>query len=341
MGMDKSRGVPSISVVMPVHNALPYLDASIKSILAQTFTDFELVILDDASTDGSTERLREWAATDKRIRLHRGRRNLGTLGTSNAVVHQARASIIARMDADDLSHPERLGRQWDALRTRPEVALVGTLYDGIDEQGRRVRPPDRWGIARGTYFPPFAHGSIMFRRAAFDAVGGYHEECHGWEDQDFLLRMRGVGSVVVLTDTLYHYRYQAQSVTSSRSIERAASALKRRRLCMKELRRGRDYTGLLKGAERNEHYRQAWADALYLRGAMRLWAGHSPDILRPALERKALELTPGQLKTLVLATFGSLSPASLRLCLRMLIRARDLVASHRVKDGGIYEWRLE
>jgi GT2 family glycosyltransferase len=245
------------------------------------------------------------------------------------------------MDADDLSHPDRLGRQWEVLLNREEVSLVGTLYDGIDEQGRRVRPPDRWGIARGTYFPPFAHGSIMFRRAAFDAVGGYHEEYQGWEDQDFLLRMRGAGSVVVLTDTLYHYRYQTQGITTSRSLERAASVLTWRRLCMKELRRGRDYTGLLRGVERNGHHKQGWADALYLRGAMRLWAGHRPDILRLALERKALELTPGQLKTLVLATFGSLSPASLRLCLRLLIRARDIVASRSVKDGGIYEWRLE
>src|SRR5690242_17061177 len=102
---------PLISVVMPVYNALPFLDASINSILTQTFNDFEFVIFDDASTDGSSERLREWAARDGRIRLHESKQQLGLSGSSNAVVAQARASLIARMDADDIAHPDRLKRQ--------------------------------------------------------------------------------------------------------------------------------------------------------------------------------------------------------------------------------------
>src|SRR2546426_1979314 len=82
---------PSISIVMPVHNALPYLDESIGSILGQTFTDFEFVILDDASTDGSNAALRRWARKDGRIRLYEGRRKLGLTGSSNFVVTKARA----------------------------------------------------------------------------------------------------------------------------------------------------------------------------------------------------------------------------------------------------------
>src|SRR5438445_13136781 len=90
-----------ISVVMPVYNALPHLDAAVRSILDQDFSDFEFVILDDASTDGSTERLGEWAAADGRIRLLESERNLGPVGSSNLIVEQARAPLIARMDADD------------------------------------------------------------------------------------------------------------------------------------------------------------------------------------------------------------------------------------------------
>src|SRR5215475_7954931 len=100
--------VPLISVVMPVYNALSFLDDSISSILGQTLGDFEFVILDDASTDGSTERLREWAARDRRIQIYESKQRLGLSACSNAVVREARASIVARMDADATAHPDRL-----------------------------------------------------------------------------------------------------------------------------------------------------------------------------------------------------------------------------------------
>ena len=104
-----------ISVVMPVHNALPHLDAAVRSILDQTHANFEFVIFDDASTDGSAERLREWAARDSRIRLLEGQENLGPVGSSSLVVEQAKAPLIARMDADDVCDPDRLRRQVQVL----------------------------------------------------------------------------------------------------------------------------------------------------------------------------------------------------------------------------------
>src|SRR4051794_33901748 len=95
---------PRVSVVMPVRNAMPYLDASIASVLAQTYTDFELVIRDDGSTDGSLAALHAWAARDERIRLCAGTHRLGPVGNSNWVVERSRAPLVARMDADDISH---------------------------------------------------------------------------------------------------------------------------------------------------------------------------------------------------------------------------------------------
>ena len=91
---------PPISVVMPVYNALPFLDDSISSILDQTFRDFEFVIFDDASTDNSAARLREWAARDPRIRLHESTQQLGLSGSSNAVVAHARAAKLREIPAD-------------------------------------------------------------------------------------------------------------------------------------------------------------------------------------------------------------------------------------------------
>ena len=121
-----SVDTPQISVVMPVHNARPYLDDAVQSIVGQTFRDFEFVILDDASTDGSTERLREWAVRDARIRLIEVRQNLGPALSSERVARAARAPIVARMDADDISYPERLAEQFEIL-LRYGCRLVGGL----------------------------------------------------------------------------------------------------------------------------------------------------------------------------------------------------------------------
>src|SRR3954452_4959541 len=111
---------PRVSVVMPVRNAMPYLDIAAESILGQTFADFEFVILDDASTDGSTERLRVWADRDPRIRLIEERKNLGPAVSSQRVAQAARAPIVARMDADDISYPQRLADQLAVLVNHPD-----------------------------------------------------------------------------------------------------------------------------------------------------------------------------------------------------------------------------
>src|SRR5712664_2486217 len=164
---------PLISVVMPVHNALPFLDESIGSILEQTLSDFEFVILDDASIDGSVEVLREWSLLDNRIHLYESKERLGLSGSTNAVVSKARAPIVARMDADDIAHPDRLRRQWEIIANCSDVAVVGTLCNGIDATGRQVRPRDRWRLVRRSAYIPFPHGSAMFRRELFEEVAGY------------------------------------------------------------------------------------------------------------------------------------------------------------------------
>src|SRR5207247_9063664 len=103
---------PLVSVVMPVHNGLPFLHESVQSILNQTLGEFEFVILDDNSNDGSLDVLREWEKTDKRIRVNSSAHRLGLSASSNAVVAEARAPLVARLHADDLCDPQRLERQW-------------------------------------------------------------------------------------------------------------------------------------------------------------------------------------------------------------------------------------
>src|ERR1051325_8575515 len=115
---------PPLSVVMPVHNAQRFLNESIGSIVNQTFSAFEFIILDDASTDGSAKILREWERRDNRIRVFTSERNLGLSRSSNAVVSKARAPLVARMDADDISHPGRLKRQTEIFQTQPDVVAA-------------------------------------------------------------------------------------------------------------------------------------------------------------------------------------------------------------------------
>src|SRR5688572_30257241 len=124
--------LPRVSVVMPVHNGLPYLDDSIASILNQSFSDFEFVIGDNGSSDGSAERLEHWRRVDSRIRILHHPARLGPAGSSNLVVAHASARLVARMDADDIAHPERLARQLAAMEEQPDADLIGTLFDTID-----------------------------------------------------------------------------------------------------------------------------------------------------------------------------------------------------------------
>jgi glycosyltransferase involved in cell wall biosynthesis len=309
-----NKATPLLSVVMPVHNGRPFLDESISSILNQTLADFEFVILDDASTDGSGSLLREWEKRDSRIRILRTDRNLGLAGSSNFVSRNANTAVLARMDADDISHPDRLKRQWEILQSRPDVVTVGTLFDGIDASGRQVRPRDRWRLLRHSPYVPFAHGSAMFRKEAFAAIGGYCEDFARGEDQDFFFKMTTVGRVVTLPDVLYHYRYHSANAT------------------------------LINGAQEVRDVAAAAAQngemlaAYYLLGAMRLWAGQPPGILPQLLAQKSLKYDLQSLVALASASLGSISPGTLRFLLRSLIHARDFLAGFQIKDGRPYEW---
>lgn len=299
---------PLLSVVMPVRNVEVFVGASIQSILEQTFEDFELVILDDASTDNTAEIVRDWARQDDRIKFFQSPNKLGLSGSSNAVVSHARAPIIARMDGDDISLPDRLRRQWEILETSDDVVLVGTLSSGMNAEGSPVRPRDRWRLLRHSPFAPFPHGSVMFRRKAFADVGGYCASHIYKEDQDLYSRMATKGKILVIPDVLYLYRYHV-NCSSLIDVDDVSTPLKE----------------------------QINLQELYARGALRLWSGDSPSVLRQI----PLRLQPNTARILIWALWGELNPSTLRLGLRWFIRTRDLFASIVVKNGRPREWRFE
>ena len=201
---------PRLSVVMPVHNGMPFIGESVASIVAQSFGDFELVLGDDGSDDGTSETLTDWARCDPRIRIVRRDRKSGLAASANWVVSMSRAPIVAIAHADDVSHPDRFDRQIALLDAYPDVAAIGTLAQGIDASGRRVHPPSYWGLVPRSPFAPFSHSSIMMRRASFDLAGGYRAEAEYWEDLDLYWRLLRAGRILVIPQALASYRYSAQ-----------------------------------------------------------------------------------------------------------------------------------
>lgn len=328
--------LPQVSVVLPVHNGMPYVEESIRSILGQTFGDFELVVGDDGSTDGTHEAAARLAREDARIRLLRRERPSGLAASANWVVGQARAALVAIAHADDRSWPERLERQVEVLRDHPDVDLVGTLWDGIDEQGLRVRPGDYWRLLRRSPFAPFSHSSIMFRKAAFDRAGGYRAEAEYWEDLDLYYRIAEQGRIAVVPEVLSTVRH-AQISTRLRSdqdkVERAVDLMFR---STSAYRQGKDHTPLLEAGPRDGRLHPMTFISC---GSTRLWSGRSPRVLKRMRERAELRPDAATLHTLAWVLWGTASPKSLRLFLRTLLHLRNGVARPLLGRRPFVEWR--
>jgi glycosyltransferase involved in cell wall biosynthesis len=323
---------------MPVHNALPHLDAAVSSILRQSYRDIEFVIYDDASTDGSTERLRYWAQQDSRIRLFEGEQNLGPALSSNFVVEKATAGIIARMDADDISHPDRILQQLELLESDRCVGLVGTLCQIIDQSGRKLRDPEPWRVTRTSWFAPFPHGSIMFRREVFDHAGGYRGRCEYWEDQDLVLRMAAETEILVIPAALYKHRQSTASTRLASDQERVERAVDLMYRCMGRLSENRRYEDLLQAHSRAP----AKLDprVFVSLGSLTLWSGDKPRLFRRMLKRAMLRPDARTATNLAWAAWATTSPGSLRMFLRLLVRARNSGRRGRGRSDGPLRWEL-
>jgi glycosyltransferase involved in cell wall biosynthesis len=213
---------PTVSVIMTVYNGETHIRASVDALLAQTLHDFELIVVDDGSTDRTPEILASY--DDPRIRVVRNERNLGPYGSANRGIELARGEFIARNDADDVSLPERLERQVQAFRERPKAALVSTEYRMIDEHGdvvTRLGTSDRaahpdviaWNLM--FYNHVGAHSQVMFRREDARAVGGYPLENRYSQDYAMWLLLSERGQVVVLPQVLLEYRMHERNITGS------------------------------------------------------------------------------------------------------------------------------
>lgn len=327
---------PPLSVVMPVHNGMPYVAESIDSILGQGFGDFEFVIGDDGSTDGTSELLESFARRDPRIRLLRRDAKSGLAHGGNWVVGEARAPIVAIAHADDLSAPDRLKRQMEVLRAEPDADLVGTLWNGIDEKGREVRPGDWWRLLRRMPFAPFSHSSAMFRRAAFDRVGGYRPEAEYWEDLDLYFRIAAGGRVVVIPEVLASVRHALVSDRLRSDPERVENAVDLMYRSTAAYRRGEDHGALL--ADPGRAPARLHPMTFISCGSTLLWSGRSPGMLGRLRKRADLRFNSASAHALIWVLWGTISPKSLRFFLRSLMRGRNLLARALLRGTDLVEW---
>ncbi len=214
---------PLISVLMPCYNTVDTLGEALGSLKHQTLTDFELIAVDDGSTDGTLQLLKDWSTVEPRLRIL-DQSHQGIINTLNHGLEACRATYIARMDSDDRSHPERLEKQFSFLEGNPQIALVacqvagfppGQVREGfkiyMDWQNALLGDAD---IRREMFVEsPLAHPSVTFRREWIERVGGYFE--NGWaEDYDLWLRLYLAGAhFAKLPEILLEWREHPERLT--------------------------------------------------------------------------------------------------------------------------------
>ena len=284
--------MPAVSVLMPVYNAERYVGEAVRSILDQTLADFEFVIIDDGSTDRSGELLDSLAAGDSRIRLVR-RPNTGYLRALNEGLPLCRGEFIARMDADDVSLPERFERQIGYLRGHPDCLAVGSGMLRIDADGDLIceepMPTAHEEIEARLLkgFGALPHPSAMIRREALVAVGGYREDYYGVEDHDLWLRLAQRGRLANLPEPLVKVRIHPENFTFVNELRNRqplaaalADAYRRRGLaCPDDLLA--DHPAPLSGIDRT----RAWTRSAIYAGQYRTARKHALAIWRHSFWR--------------------------------------------------------
>lgn len=207
---------PQITVLMPAYNAGIYIGEAIASVLAQTFTDFELVIVNDGSTDDTLDVIGTFK--DPRIVVINQPNQGVAVALNNGLIH-ARADYVARFDADDICHPQRLEKQLDFLQKHPEYILVGSDCDYILENGEFlfhftcIAHTHEQIIDKLYFYCPFVHPTVMYKKESICLAGGYPADAHNFEDYLLWTRIAKAGKLYNITEPLIQYRLNSTSVT--------------------------------------------------------------------------------------------------------------------------------
>jgi glycosyltransferase involved in cell wall biosynthesis len=226
---------------MPMHNAGVHLEPAVRSILDQSFSDFEFIVVDDASTDGSDRVLASFG--DPRIRVVRSETNLGVVGALNLGLGFCRGRYVARMDADDLSHPDRLATQVAFMEANPGIALCGTDIEILCEL-ETDRRTTSWVVTGGSellrfrmlFDNPFCHPTVMMR-AALLRRHAFRYEAHALHAEEFDLwrRISEVAGIANLNRCLLTYRIHDLQVSQIHAARQAATVARMKRMARRDL----------------------------------------------------------------------------------------------------------
>jgi glycosyltransferase involved in cell wall biosynthesis len=222
--------VPRVSVLMCVYNGMPYLEQSVMSILDQTFQDFEFVIINDGSTDTTQQTLEKF--TDPRIRLVT-QDNTGLTKALNEGIKLCRGEFIARIDADDLSMPQRLEKQLAFLEKNSEVGILGAAYIEIDDKGnilfkKTCHLEDNQLRKILIKYNPFCHTSIMIRKSIFEKIGLYDESFTYAQDYELWFRVAKYYKLANLSQFLSKRRIRKESISFTFESQQLKYAIKAR-----------------------------------------------------------------------------------------------------------------
>lgn len=210
------------SILVPVYNSARFLPALVASVRAQTYPHWELVLVDDGSTDDTRALITQYASQDTRIMAHFNPHNLGPSATLNRAARLARGELLFRLDTDDTMLPERLQRQLAYLEAHPGVGLLGSHYVNVSPEGRpgsRVTSPILGGPALAAKFlfvNAMGHSTVVYRRQPFEQVGGYDESLRASLDYDLLGRLSTVTPCAMLPRVLVRYLTHRENITTTR-----------------------------------------------------------------------------------------------------------------------------
>ena len=210
---------PLVSVIMPVYNPGDYLVDAIESILNQTFTDFELIIVNDASTDNSWQTIKSYAEKDSRIRAFKNKINLGVSLTSNIAISQARGKFLARMDSDDISTLDRLEKQVAYLKAHSDTVVVGGQVTIVDENNRVVGfknfPTNQKQINDMIFWAvPIQQGTMVINRSLLPKnFVWYAPSKYSAEEVDLFFNLFKHGKFANIADNVYFYRQISTSLS--------------------------------------------------------------------------------------------------------------------------------
>lgn len=264
---------PRVSVLIGTYNNAATLERAARSMLDQTVSDLELLIVDDGSTDGTGEVAARIAAADRRARVLTMPSNAGIARSLNAGLATAAAPIVAVLDADDWSDPRRLERQLDVLDADASIAVVGCRMREVDEHGRELRP--RTSLAAGEVnavlmrFNPIPNTASAFRREAAIAIGGYDPRYRWATEYDLWLRLAERHRIFALDEVLATRQMSSGNVAARREREQIAEAIGMRVRAMQRRRSLAGATGLVP-------YAVSYATPLGLKRRIRRGIGQAP-----------------------------------------------------------------